>query len=343
MRFTKYALIVLIFSFLACDASKKAIVQDSTVVKTTVANSEDIDRLFELMQGSFDSSAQADADSNYYNISLHMYPIWKEHGKYLYVEQALASMQSKPYRQRIYHLKQTEEGNISSAVYSVPADSLWIGKWKTPQAFSSINPTDLKEREGCAVILNYKGNNIYEGSTGDKTCQSSLRGASYAMSNVTVSPDKVVSWDQGFNEEGKQVWGAVNGGYTFDKLGTNLDWLVGSWKRDNDQPDQRTYEDWKKIDNQTYEGFGYTLSAKDTVFQENMTLHFDGNLWQCKVSGPGFEPVVFPFVHHGVGSFICRNDENDFPKAIKYWKDGSKLNASIYGGGDKINYNFSKR
>ena len=61
--------------------------------------------LFELMQGSFDSSEQAAQDSAYYAISLHMYPIWPERGQYLYVEQALAAMQDKPYRQRVYELR----------------------------------------------------------------------------------------------------------------------------------------------------------------------------------------------------------------------------------------------
>ena len=60
--------------------------------------------LFEMMQGSFDSKEQAAEDSAYYAISLHMYPIWPERGQFLYVEQALAAMQDKPYRQRVYEL-----------------------------------------------------------------------------------------------------------------------------------------------------------------------------------------------------------------------------------------------
>ena len=57
--------------------------------------------IFEMMQGSFDSKAQAAEDSTYYAISLHMYPIWPDRGQFLYVEQALTAMQNKPYRQRV--------------------------------------------------------------------------------------------------------------------------------------------------------------------------------------------------------------------------------------------------
>ncbi|MDT7832785.1 CpcT/CpeT family chromophore lyase [Flavobacteriaceae bacterium S356] len=62
----------------------------------------ELNELFAIMQGSFNSEAQAKIDSSYYNISLHMYPIWRDKGNYLYVEQALNSMQNRPYRQRVY-------------------------------------------------------------------------------------------------------------------------------------------------------------------------------------------------------------------------------------------------
>ena len=49
--------------------------------------------LFELMQGSFDSKNQSLTDSNYYDITLHMYPIWDNQGNFLYVEQSVSTMQ----------------------------------------------------------------------------------------------------------------------------------------------------------------------------------------------------------------------------------------------------------
>jgi hypothetical protein len=45
-----------------------------------------------------------------------------------------------------------------------------------------------------------------------------LRGASYATSKVTIEEGLIISWDQGFNEEDEQVWGAVKGGYEFRGL-----------------------------------------------------------------------------------------------------------------------------
>lgn len=178
----------------------------------------DLEKLFSLMQGSFNSEDQSISDSTYYNISLHMYPIWSDQGKFLYVEQALNSMQDKPYRQRIYEVTRLNDSTFSSAIYTIENDSLWIGKWKTPAAFDSITKTDLTLRTGCEVLLKRLGDKRFKGETGERSCESTLRGASYATSEVEIKDNQIISWDRGFDAEGNHVWGAEKGGYIFDKL-----------------------------------------------------------------------------------------------------------------------------
>lgn len=177
-----------------------------------------LQELFLLMQGSFNSEIQSKKDSSFYNISLHMYPIWQDKGNFLYVEQALNSMQNRPYRQRVYKVTRVNDSLFSSAIYTIPNDSLWIGKWKTPEFFDSFNPESLVPRIGCEVILKKIGKNHYQGSTGKNSCSSSLRGASYATSEVEMLENKIISWDRGFDSNGNHVWGATRGGYIFDKL-----------------------------------------------------------------------------------------------------------------------------
>ena len=190
--------------------------------KTTLTEenkeAEGLEELFTLMQGSFNSEIQSQVDSAYYNISLHMYPIWEDKGNFLYVEQALNSMQNKPYRQRIYEVAQLNDSTFSSAVYTLDVDSLWIGKWKTPKAFDSISIKDIALKEGCEVILKRISENHYIGKTGDTTCVSTMRGASFARSEVEILEDKILSWDRGFDAEGNYVWGAEKGPYIFNKL-----------------------------------------------------------------------------------------------------------------------------
>lgn len=191
----------------------------SAIKEITIQEEDEIEILQSLMTGSFDSAGQAEEDSSYYNISLHMYPIWtnKEGGKYLYVEQALASMQDKPYRQRVYKLKKTKDGKLASYVYTLKHDSLFVGKWNNASYFDKFGLSILDEREGCEVELS-KTMSGYEGSTQKDHCKSTLRGASYATSIVSMEENKITSWDQGFNEKGEQVWGARKGPYVFIKI-----------------------------------------------------------------------------------------------------------------------------
>jgi CpeT protein len=204
-----FTLLFISLFFLNCQNSKK---------QETAENTNHLEELFSLMQGSFDSEVQSQVDSTYYNISLHMIPIWKDKGHFLYVEQALNDTQVKPYRQRIYEVTQVNDSMYKSAIYTLQADSLWIGKWKTPTAFDSISIKDISLKDGCEVLLKRKEPNYYSGKTGDDSCESSLRGASFARSEVEIMEDKIISWDRGFDSNGDHVWGAEKGGYIFNKL-----------------------------------------------------------------------------------------------------------------------------
>ncbi len=175
--------------------------------------------LMTMMLGSYDSEAQSIADTTYFSISLEMYPIWEESGEYwLYVEQALASTRDKSDRQRVYKIEVHDDKQMKSAVYTLKEPERFIGRWNDPDFFDQFKPDELlEERTGCEVYLEQKEGGHYEGSTQGKACESTLRGASYATSTVRVEELKIESWDQGFNAEGEQVWGATKAGYVFDK------------------------------------------------------------------------------------------------------------------------------
>ena len=185
----------------------------------TPRGADKLDTLVGYMTGSFNSEEQATADSSYFNISLHMYPIWKnKEGHWLYVEQALNSRQENPYRQRVYEVRSSSNEAFSSVVYTLKDEKNFIGKWETPEFFDQFDASILEEREGCAVYLAAKNDGSFSGSTKEENCKSSLRGASYATSKVTIFEDRIESWDQGFDSTATQVWGAEKGGYVFNRL-----------------------------------------------------------------------------------------------------------------------------
>ena len=199
---------------LSCSAQKRSNNQTSelTLVGTEPA------RLQEMMTGTFTSGEQARQDSSYYDITLHMYPIWPEReGAWLYVEQTVTATPDRPYRQRIYQLVPGPNSEITSEVYEFEDPKPWVGKWREPATFETLTAEDIRLKAGCGVVLRQLRDASYTGQTGEKTCPSSLRGASYATSQVTIQPGMILSWDQGWNEAGEQVWGATEGGYVFRK------------------------------------------------------------------------------------------------------------------------------
>ncbi len=179
----------------------------------------DYEELLQLMEGSFDSKLQAANDTDYYDITLHMYPIWTAHEEgWFYVEQSLSSMPEKPYRQRIYHVSPLDNASFKSAIYLLPDEKEAIGKWQEIDFFNQWNETDLTLKEGCDVYLKKVGPKSYKGSTLKGTCLSGFRGATYANSIVAVDANGLASWDQGFDGEHQQVWGAEKGAYQFKRI-----------------------------------------------------------------------------------------------------------------------------
>ena len=115
---------------------------------------------------------------------------------------AAASTATSPPRPRIY-------------VYELPGDPLALaGAWRTPERFDDIDPSQLSLRAGCSIHL-VAESSAYLGATRGEGCVSTLGGASYATSEVSIEQDVLSSWDRGYYADGTQAWGATLGPYVF--------------------------------------------------------------------------------------------------------------------------------
>ncbi len=184
-----------------------------------VATSTDLDRLATWITGTFSSAEQAQSDTDFFDIRLQIVRIWPQRtdGYWLYVEQATAAAQEKPYRQRVYHLHQLSSDLFESRVFTLNQPEAFINGFKRPDGLTSLSLDSLTLRNGCSIILRKMGDSSFVGTTIANGCESSLRGASYATSVVELSAEQLISWDRGFDNTGKQVWGATKGGYVFRK------------------------------------------------------------------------------------------------------------------------------
>lgn len=191
----------------------------SADTKLSKKEAAELARVTQFLTGSFSSEAQSKEDKAFFDVRLHMTPIWTERKgeHWLYVEQAISNALDKPYRQRVYHVVWKDSGPVS-LVYTLPGDALkYAGAWKQPKPLADLTPEQLVARDGCGIVLKRQPDGSYKGATVGTDCKSDLRGATYATSEVELKEDSLTSWDRGFDATGKQVWGAVKGPYVFRK------------------------------------------------------------------------------------------------------------------------------
>jgi len=208
MKISHSKLIYFSIFFLYLSCQSPSVIEDPELI-----------RLKDWMTGSFNSSEQAERDSNFFNINLEMVQIWKDRKDafWLYIEQAAAQTLERPYRQRIYRFSKNDDGSFESAVYTFKKPLRFAGVWKEDDPLSHLTPDSLSERIGCAITLTFK-DGIFTGSTFGKKCSSQLRGATYATSEVRIEKKVLTSWDRGFDANDQQVWGAITGPYIFIKV-----------------------------------------------------------------------------------------------------------------------------
>jgi CpeT/CpcT family (DUF1001) len=216
--------IIALFALNVCHFSRKAVPMNPEVHPQTNTSPgrmmDSFTYLKKCMQGNFSSIEQSKSDSDYFDIRLRMVPIWSSNAStfYLYVEQAMSTALDAPYRQRIYKVVKNDNLHFSSYIYTIPQPKRFVGKLEGDAIFNIITPDSLTLKDGCEVNLTFNPDKWeFSGSTGDKTCPSDRSGAAWATSVVTINDQRMISWDQGWDKDGKQVWGAVKGGYIFMK------------------------------------------------------------------------------------------------------------------------------
>ena len=108
-----------------------------------------------------------------------------------------------------------QDGAFRSEVFTLPEPARYVGAWHDPARLHDLSPDSLELRAGCDVVLRRGSEGIFVGATVGSGCASDLSGAAYATSVVTVWPDRLETWDRGFDAAGEQVWGAEEGPYIF--------------------------------------------------------------------------------------------------------------------------------
>lgn len=205
-------------SLMGCAQQNSDAPQDTADSANLIPEVTPADRAAELLVGDFNSEKQSQNNPAYYAISLRSCEVeFADMGeRVLYVEQASMDSLSEPYRQRLYVVEDLGEGRVSSEVYAFTDSKAanLVGSCDSPGDIT-IKTKHLVERTGCTVWLTELEDGSFEGATEGTECSSTLGGAAYATSEVSLETDRLLSLDQGWDANGNQVWGAVDGPYRF--------------------------------------------------------------------------------------------------------------------------------
>ncbi len=68
------------------------------------------------------------------------------------------------------------------------------------------------------TIKKQDDNNGFYGTMPGKECASARKGASYAISEFSLTADVFTTWERRFDANDRQVWGSEHGGYVFKKI-----------------------------------------------------------------------------------------------------------------------------
>jgi Domain of unknown function (DUF6265) len=123
-----------------------------------------------------------------------------------------------------------------------------------------------------------------------------------------------------------------------------LYWLEGTWVRTNIKPGHSGNERWVKISPTELQGTGVSMKGTDTAFVEKFKLVIKNNTIYYVADVPeNKQPVDFKLTEISEKEFSCENPEHDFPKKIRYRKDGNIITATISGNGKSVDYLFEKK
>jgi CpeT protein len=204
---------MIIFSMLSVFLTNQAFAERSNGL-------EDLNLLKNRLIKLYDSSDQSLFQPDYLDVTLKHCevdianaPASESQSVFLAIEQSISLYSYAPYRIRFVKLRyDSETDTFLSTNYEPENPKEWTGVCSSSDR-SIVDYSEYLDGK-CTVALKKDGE-IFKGGTPEGGCYSNYGGASYFTSKATIAPNYIKSWDQGFDINGNQVWGAEKGPYIF--------------------------------------------------------------------------------------------------------------------------------
>ena len=119
-----------------------------------------------------------------------------------------------------------------------------------------------------------------------------------------------------------------------EKKTAELDFLIGTWKRDN----KEQFEVWEKSNSSNLNGYSYRIKDNQKVITETLVIKKIGDQFVYEATVPDQNdgrPVQFILNTETYSLFSFENDNHDFPKKIQYQRiNDNKLKVIVLGDDD---------
>lgn len=125
-------------------------------------------------------------------------------------------------------------------------------------------------------------------------------------------------------------------------------WLLGTWKHQDGST--MLLEQWKKIDQYSFQGTGIFMKGSDTLSQEVLALKLIDKQWHycSKVSNQNEgKSICFKLIEQTEQHLIFENQQHDFPQIIHYTqptKDSliAKIAGTKKGQFKEVTFSFQR-
>ncbi|WP_297798281.1 DUF6265 family protein [uncultured Eudoraea sp.] len=119
-----------------------------------------------------------------------------------------------------------------------------------------------------------------------------------------------------------------------DKKTSELDFLIGTWKRDN----KEQFEVWEKNNSSNLTGYSYRIKDNQKAITETLVIKKIGDqfVYEATVPDQNDGRTVQFILNTGTDSlFSFENDNHDFPKKIQYKRiNDNQLKVIVLGDDD---------
>ena len=124
-----------------------------------------------------------------------------------------------------------------------------------------------------------------------------------------------------------------------------VSWMLGEWVSENSS--SVTVENWEKVSEHSFEGFGKTKSAdsdKVKSYESLRLVEMSGQIYFIAKVGHNELPIAFALTTCSDSMAVFENPDHDFPKKIDYkLQSHDRISVTVSSGDDGFRIEFAKK